>query len=298
MNTIRKWIRNIFGFSRVETNGFIILLPLMVVIIMAQPAYRLWESNRSDDFSKEEKYLDSLARLLQHKTEQRGETQTQASLFFFNPNKASIGDLKKLGFTENLSTRIASYRQKGGQFRVKSDLLKIYGIDSTLYHQLYPYIQLPEKGETKDSGVKPQISQHKKILSSFDLNVADTAQLMSVDGIGPTLAARIIKFRNVLGGFIKPEQLNEVYGLDTTVVQKLNQISFINTDFVPVKININTANEKELSAHPYIRKPIAKAIVAYRFQHGVFNQVGDIRKLSLLKQEEADQIIPYLKTAD
>lgn len=298
METIRKWIRNTFGFSGRETNGFIILLPLMVIIVLTQPAYRWWISNRSEDFSQERKHLDSLILVLPQTAGMSENTKKQASLFFFNPNKASVADLQKLGFAENLSTRIASYRQKGGVFRVKSDLLKIYGIDSTLYHQLYPYIQLPERNEKEDSGVKPQISQHKAILPSFDLNVADTAQLMSVYGIGPALAARIIKFRNALGGFIKPEQLTEVYGLDTTVVHRLFQKSFIHENFLPRKININTADEKELSAHPYIRKPLAKAMVAYRFQHGDYREVNDFRKLTLIKPADADRLIPYLRTSD
>ena len=300
MNTIRKWIRNIFGFSGREVNGFIVLLPLVIVIIMSQPLYRAWISNRKDDFSKENLQLDSLAQLLNNKQEKHeGKVSSlKQDLFLFNPNNVSEKDMKRLGFSENLTTRITNYRQKGGQFRVKRDLMKIYGMDSTLYQQLYSYILLPEKYDKKEQDLKPQLTQHKKDLPLFDLNSADTAQLISVHGIGPTLATRIIKFRNGLGGFIKPDQLKDVYGLDSTVVQQLFRVSFIEGNFIPRKINMNTANEKELSAHPYIRKSIAKAIVAYRFQHGAFSDVGDIRKLSLLRQEDVDRIIPYLKISE
>ena len=297
MNTIRKWIRNTFGFSGREINGFIVLLPLMIILIATQPLYHAWVANRTDDFSKEQSKLDSLALFFDEESVEKNSSQKQASLFLFNPNKASVSELTTLGFPENLSSRIASYRQKGGQFRIKSDLLKIYGIDSTLYHKLYPFIQLPERAEKKDFYVTPLPDQQKKILisKSFDLNFADTAQLISVYGIGPALATRIIKFRNGLGGFISEAQLKEVYGLDSIAVQQLLKVSFIAENFEPKKINMNQANEIELSAHPYIRKSIAKAIIAYRFQHGGFNRVEDLAKLNHLKPEEVERIIPYLK---
>jgi competence protein ComEA len=298
MNILKKWVRNLFGFSGKEINGFLILLPLMVILIASEPVYRMWLADRTDDFTADRKHLDSLAQLW--KTVPSGDTTLLASLFEFNPNKVSVTDMQRLGFSESLSTRIANYRQKGGQFRIKRDLLKIYGMDSSLYTQLYAYILLPEKKEkTSDKQHEKSATQSQKtLLASFDLNQADTTKLKSVYGIGTKLASRIIRFREGLGGFVKQEQLKEVYGLDTTVIQQLLKISFIAEDFTPRKINLNTANETEFSAHPYIKKGIAKAILAYRFQHGKFADVQELKKLTLLKKEEADKIIPYLKIAE
>jgi competence protein ComEA len=299
MNIIKRWVRNLFGFSGKEINGFLILMPLMVVVIASEPIYRMWMVSRTDDFTADRRYLDSLAQLW--KTEPSRDTALLASLFEFNPNKVSVADMQRLGFSESLSSRIANYRQKGGQFRIKADLLKIYGMDSALYAQLYAYILLPETKEKKTSDKqleKSATQSQKTLLSSFDLNEADTTQLKSVYGIGSTLASRIIRFREGLGGFIKQEQLKEVFGLDTTVIQQLLKISFIAEDFTPRKINLNTANETEFSAHPYIKRSMAKAIIAYRFQHGKFADVQELKKLTLLKAEEADKIIPYLKIAE
>ena len=274
-----------------------ILLPLMILLIVAQPAYRKWLANQPVDFSNDSRALDSLIQAMEGQQEADDVIENKPALFFFNPNNASVSDLKKLGIPDNLSSRIASYRRKGGQFRVKSDLLKIYGLDSSLYDQLYVYIQLPEHVEKRPE-LQPQPDRHSKILPAFDLNSADSSQLISVNGIGPVLAARIIKFRNGLGGFVKPQQLHEVYGLDSTAVQQLVKVSFIEENFVPKKINMNTADEKSFSTHPYIKRSIAKAIVAYRFQHGAFTHVEELRKLSVIKPEEADRILPYLKIGD
>jgi competence protein ComEA len=77
-------------------------------------------------------------------------------------------------------------------------------------------------------------------------------------------------------------------------VEQLLKRCFISDGFLPFRLNINTATDRQLSAHPYISPMIAKAIVAYRFQHGNFATVGEIRELQNLKKEEADKIIPYL----
>lgn len=299
MNALRKWIRNAFGFSGREVNGFIILLPAMVLLIMAQPLYRFWLINRTPDFAQEQRILDSIVSKWERSDTSTLPKAESKALFDFDPNKASVQDLNALGFSKILSKRIANYRQKGGQFRVKSDLLKIYGMDSSFYWQLYTYITLPEKYERSFKKTEPsEIKRKGDVISSFDINTADTSQLKSVFGIGPALATRIIKFRDKLGGFIKRDQLNEVYGLDSMVVDKLFQTAFIKKDFVPKKININTANEKEFAAHPYIKTSMAKAIVAYRFQHGNFTDAGDLRKLNLFKEAEINKITPYLKVTE
>jgi competence protein ComEA len=299
MNTLRKWIRNIFGFSGKEINGFLILLPAMFVLIASEPVYRMWLAHRTDDFTRDRKHLDSLAQLWSTVPPDK-DTTAVTFLFAFNPNKVSVANMQRLGFSENLSARIANYRQKGGQFRTKADLLKIYGVDSAFYEKLYAYILLPEqiKREPGEQHEKLLTQSNKNLLASFDLNQADTTALKSVYGIGSKLATRIIRFREGLGGFVKRDQLKEIYGLDTAVIRQLFKISFIAEDFTPRKINLNTANETEFSAHPYIKKSIAKAIVAFRFQHGNFTDVQELKRLTLLKAEEIDKILPYIKIAE
>ena len=300
MEWLKKLIRDWFGFSRTEINGFLILLPLTVLIIFSAPAYHWWQSHRTPDFSAESKKLDSLLTLWDEKEKNDSiisSQKTQRVLFAFNPNTSTVEELQKLGFAKILSTRMASYRSKGGEFRVKSDLLKIYGMDSTFYYQVYPYIQLPDAiKETKKDVLTTTLASKKRLI--FDINTADTSQLKTIYGIGTTLASRIIKFREGLGGFIKHEQFSEVYGLDSAVVNRLMNASFIDQHFMPRKLNINTADEKELSTHPYIKKSLAKAILAYRFQHGEFTDVNDLVKIPIINPEEAQRLIPYLKVKD
>lgn len=305
MKTLRKWLRNAFGFSGNEINGFLILVPLMVVLVCSEPVYRSWLSRQIRANPDDTRMLDSLILSWNIDAGQQKEAFTRDTIFRFNPNTASAAELEHLGFAGSLANRVVAYRQKGGAFRIKADILKIYGLDSALYDQLYDSIDLPVtrfiETDASSRRLKGQ-ERFQKIESKrqedFDLNTADTTQLKSIFGIGSILAARIVKFRSGLGGFIKSEQLYEVYGLDSLVVQRLLSVSFVHPAFIPKQINLNTADEKELAGHPYIRYRIASMLVNYRLQHGDFIEVGDIKKLAALKPDEADKILPYLKVKD
>ena len=306
MNSLKKWIRDIFGFSGNEINGFVILLPLMLILIFSEPIYSSFIAHTERNHDQDKIVLDSL--LSQWKTPQPAPTHRESRLFHsfpFDPNTASFDTLQKLGFSETSANRIAAYRAKGGTFRIKSDLLKIYGLDSTLYKQLYHNISLPSlrKQRKQETAYRSQFTRKEPFKTkgekpSFDLNVADTILLKTVYGIGSKLAIRIVKFRKGLGGFIKSEQLKEVYGLDSMVVNRLTNMTFIAAGFTPVKLNINTASEEQLSSHPYIRYKTARALITYRFQHGDFKEVHDIKKLPVLTPEEVEKILPYISISN
>ena len=304
MHSVRKWIRNIFGFSGNEINGFLILIPLMVVLVLSEPLCRFWITSGDRRYSKDAGRLDSLMAVWAKDAKQPSEVPgiPDVAPFPFDPNTAAVADLLRLGFSKTSANRIAAYRRKGGVFRVKSDLMKIYGLDSALYRQLYNYITLPTRRWVRSNPakapVRPESLIAERAAKNFDINTADTSLLKTVYGIGPTLASRIVKFREGMGGFVSVLQLNEVYGLDSSVVKRLLEAGFIRPDFVPEKLNINTADENALSDHPYISFKMARAIVNYRYQHGDFIAPTDIKKLSALDLKEVDRLLPYLKVED
>jgi len=296
MNRLKAWLRAFFGLSRRETRAFLILLPLMLISIYLIPVYRHYKAKQQRDFSRETKQLDSL--LAYWKWDVKNDSSTQIvehTLFTFNPNTATKEELIQLGFPTNLANRIDNYRSKKGRFSIKSDLLKIYGMDSTFYNLLYSFIDLPAERITNITDVKtPKETVTPKTIQPFDVNQADTSQLIRIYGIGPKLSQRIIKYRNQLGGFISLDQVEEVYGLDTAVIKELKQNIFIAENFEPAKISINSATEKELAAHPYIKYPLAKAIATYRFQHGNFTSVEDLKKIASVDETFYNRIKPYL----
>ncbi len=293
MNRLKALLRNVFGFSRTETNAFLVLLPLMVLFIFSEPIYRYFVIQRTDDFSKERKELDSLTALWDVAKKKDSLVATDKAKFKFNPNIATEEDFVALGFPNNLTQRILNYRQKKGKFIIKSDLRKMYGMDSSLYMELFPFIDLPVQKTPLIT--KEEIKEIKKTEDAlFDLNQADTAQLKTIYGIGPVLANRIITHRTKLGGFISAQQLTEVYGLDTVVINRLNKKSFIAENFIPAQFNINQADEKTLAAHPYIKYKLAKVLVTYRFQHGNFKTIDDLNQIQTITKETIEKLRPYI----
>lgn len=134
MNRIKAWLRGFFSLSRSETNAFIILLPLMVIIVFSEPAYRYWVSRKPLDVSQDSVKLDSLLSTLKWEPDDSSVSKnTRSILFPFDPNQTSRDQLMSLGFTGFLADRIVNYRNKGGRFFAKADLLKIYGMDTMFY---------------------------------------------------------------------------------------------------------------------------------------------------------------------
>jgi len=298
MNRIKALIRSFFGFSRSETNGFLILLPLIFIIIFSEPIYRAWFTRQPLDYSQETKTLDSLVAEWKWDTpdsstkKNSGRPDKNITLFRFNPNQSNLEQLQSLGLSEFMAKRILNYHSKGGTFRIKSDLKKIYGIDSIWYKRVYAYIDLPEKLFEKNEA-NEKLSIIKKESLTFNLNQADTSQLMKIYGIGPKLAIRIIKYRERLGGFIDLAQLKQVYGLDSTVIGNLSKKCFIAQDFKPKTLDINQATEAELAGHPYLTRQMAKSIATYRFQHGPFQSIDDLTKIKSFTTEAVQKMKPY-----
>jgi competence protein ComEA len=297
MNRLKALIRSLFAFSRGETNGFLILLPLMALLLFSEPIYRYWFVGRPQDFSNESLVLDSLVATWKwdQKDSNHEEIILNRQLFSFDPNRSSENDFINLGFPSILASRIINYRNKGGKFKTKTDLLKIYGLDSSFYKTIYPFINLPDRitTESNPSG-HSSIKESNIVSAKLDLNAADTSQLITVFGIGKKLSERIVKYRNRLGGFISMEQLKEVYGLDSSAIENISGKFVIGKNYQPTQISINSASEKEIGAHPYLSFKLAKAITTYRFQHGSFTALDDLSKLQLLNENDLKRIKPYL----
>lgn len=204
--------------------------------------------------------------------------------FDFNPNTISKTEWKQLGFKDWQIKTIFNYKAKGGSWKTKTDVKKIYGLDETDYNKLEPYILLPDESIKKD--------YTKKV----NINTANVKELTNLKGIhSEKYAAIIIKYRTSLGGFIKKEQLKEVWNLsEETYNGLINQVEL--GSIVLTKININTANIEQLKVHPYIDWKTANAIIKYRKANGDYKKVTDIKKIHLINNETYFKITPYLTT--
>lgn len=269
----------------------------MVVALFSQPLARGFLRPAVPDFSREEALLDSLEGLFREPAARVADPAVSpvGQAFAFNPNITSAQDLERLGFSPRLAQRIINYRESGGIFRKKSDLLRIYGMDTALYRRLYPFVDLPERAVRAYSTRKTE-RKVPRPAAPFDLNTADTSQLIGVRGIGSILASRIVRYRERLGGYISMDQLHEVFRLDSSAVDALSAAAFIGQGFTPVRMNANTTDEYDLSRHPYIGRALARLIVTYRFQHGPFRKLEELRQIHQVDDSVYQRISVYLAT--
>jgi len=212
--------------------------------------------------------------------------------FPFNPNTLDSAGWVRLGFSPRQSASILKYRSRGGTFRKKEDLLKLFMVDSALYLELQPFVTIPPTDETAPQrAFAPRYE--RPALPIVDINRADTLEMENIRGIGTTFARRIYRYRERLGGFRTMAQLLEVFGMDSARFQGMLPQLTIDTT-VRTRININTADYTALIRHPYLQKNQVRAIIAYRQQHGPFRSVSDLRNIHIIKEEDLQRLGPYL----
>lgn len=218
-------------------------------------------------------------------------------LFYFDPNTLPAADWERTGLRARTIQTILNYRAKGGRFRSADDLRRIYGLRPAEYERLAPYIRIAEQpaaaGMLYDGPATNSPAARPRSYIAIDINTADTTAWIALPGIGSKLAARIVNFREKLGGFYSVSQVAETYGLPDSTFQKIKAYLQLTNPSVK-KININTATVEELKAHPYIRYSLANPIVAYRKEHGPFSATEAIKKIAAVTDELYSKIAPYL----
>ena len=128
----------------------------------------------------------------------------------------------------------------------------------------------------------------------LDLNTADTLDLQDLHGIGPYFARAIVKYRNLLGGYVDKTQLLEVYGMTEDRYKAIEPNIVVGSGSI-CKIDINRAPYAELRRHPYIDKYVAKAIVRLREGGEQFRNADDLLKISIIDNETIAKLTPYLE---
>jgi competence ComEA-like helix-hairpin-helix protein len=210
-----------------------------------------------------------------------------SELFPFDPNAATDKDFTRFGFTEKQIKTIRKYQSKGGNFRSKVDFFKIYGISESQKIALADYVIIEEKGNIK------KIKNAEVIEIQIEINVADSIELMKLPGIGDKLSKRIVKYRDLLGGFYTLAQLKEVYGLSEKVIQQIEGMIKVDRGRIH-KVDLNFADWNELAKHPYIQKNLARQIVKFRTKYGSIHEPSVLRDSMILNIDEYTRLKPYL----
>lgn len=219
--------------------------------------------------------------------------------FAFDPNTVSSDSLMLLGFSAFGSRNLVNYRSKGGKIYNAEKFKQIYGIDTLLVNELGGLISYPAR-EQKAFDRKDSLTvtrKPEKLQAVVELNSADSLALEAMRGVGPYTVRKILRQREKMGGFTGKQQLLEFGLMPDSVYRDLEPYLTVDKDKIQ-KININTADYKTFTRHPYFTPETANAILRYRKQHGDFQEPGHISRIISLKRETGEKILPYLKAGN
>lgn len=215
------------------------------------------------------------------------EREIEPELKPFDPNTAGENDLLRIGFSSFQASNLVKYRENGGNFSRREDLLKIYGIDSAFFKSIEEFVTIVE-----EPGLMP--SETDKVLPVIiELNSTDSIELQKLNGIGPAYARRILSYRELLGGFYTINQLLEVYGFPEETFYALKE-NIIADSMKIKKIRINFAGYAELLRHPYFKKEQVEAILNYRQKKGPFSSIEQLLAEELIDSTNFVVLRPYL----
>jgi len=133
----------------------------------------------------------------------------------------------------------------------------------------------------------------KKSNFPIDINRADSATLLPLPGIGPVYAGRIVKYRNLLGGYVSLNQLTEVYGISPETIEMITDWIFMDTTSI-IKLDLNRATFRELLRHPYLEYEDVKDLVNYRDFADTIQSLRELQDNYILPDSVRNKVIPYL----
>jgi competence protein ComEA len=308
---LKRFLVSFFSLSKSEQKGIVILTILIILLVAANQFLPLFIQH---PWVNQAEYLEKVKAFQQKQQElsdsvylagrqARGQLDSVEANkilkpFPFNPNGLPDSSWLALGLSEKQLATIKNYEAKGGRFDSKEDFKKIYGISEGEYLVLEPFIEIPKakqnrKPAAKKADVITESKPSKTIYSTIELNQADSALIAERLKFPSWIATRVVKFRNLLGGFYAVDQLNEVYGMDSLEVEKRK--NFIEIDTTQIrKIDLNKATFKELVNHPYISYDLTKEIVEFRQENVKINSTYELVEQEIIPDSLHQKLKHYL----
>lgn len=301
---MKKKREKIFLLTGEQWLGLLILGVIIAATLVGmkylQPADEptiLVEDSVKTDFKDYQVKQDSLYKAKWKKTYKRDTIAIRMQVF--DPNTVDSITLLHLGFKPWQAKNMLKYRAKGGKYRKKEDLKKLYGMTDSMYLALTPYIYIKDSIVVDSARIDsvhmdslPKWNSTKKD-TILNLRTADTTELKLIRGIGSYRAKMIVRYREQLGGYARVEQIMEARGMDKVIADSILPHFYIDSVVVN-KIPINHIRPEVLQRHPYLNFEQAKAIYEYRRKHIRIKSAEELKKIKGLSPTDIEKILIYL----
>ncbi|MBT8286498.1 MAG: helix-hairpin-helix domain-containing protein [Bacteroidia bacterium] len=284
--------RSHFRFTHRQRNGIFFLLFL---IIGLQSLYYYISG-----FVVESDINDVVVRQYQTEIDSLRKIALQSSkpkITPFNPN--FITDFKgyTLGMTNEEIDRLLTFRENGKWINSAREFQRVTKVSDSLLKQIKPFFKFPDWVNSNSSSMQ---ARNLNGNSSFkgkkiDLNKATALDLQEVNGVGPVLSERIIRFRNSFpDGFIHEIQLIDVYGLSESVLERLYQRFEVKSPRIVEKFALNKTTVEQLVQVQHIDYELAYAIINERSLREGFKSWEELTKVKDFPAAKIDIIRLYL----
>ena len=301
---MKKKREKIFLLTGEQWLGLLILGVIIAATLVGmkylQPADEptiLVEDSIKTDFKDYQVKQDSLYKAKWKKTYKRDTIAIRMQMF--DPNTVDSLTLLYLGFKPWQAKNMLKYRAKGGKYRKKEDLKKLYGMTDSMYLALTPYIYIKDSIVVDSARIDsvrtdslPKWNSTKKD-TILNLRTADTTELKLIRGIGSYRAKMIVRYREQLGGYARVEQIMEARGMDKVIADSILPHFYLDSVVVN-KIPINHIRPEVLQRHPYLNFEQAKAIYEYRRKHIRIKSAEELKKIKGLSPTDIEKILIYL----
>lgn len=174
----------------------------------------------------------------------------------FNPNYLTDYRAYVLGIEKNTIDRLFAFRKSGKFINSAAEFKRITQMEDSLFEAIKPFLKFPNFTKYKKEKVFKNLKK--------DINEVEEFDFLKVKGIGKVLSSRIVKYRKYIKGFSTLDQLYEVYGLDSLVVDNVKNHFEIQKLPELKKIKISEASLYDLSLVPYINKEESTEIIKLR----------------------------------
>ncbi|SFU63002.1 DNA uptake protein ComE [Pustulibacterium marinum] len=280
-----KNIKSHFSFDRKDRNGIFVLLCVIVII---QVSYFFYKQNISSN-SETSIYDEELSMEWQAAIDSANTESKKPKPYIpkpYNPNFISDYKGSRLGMSVEEIDRLHEFRKKDQYVNSAIEFQNVTKISDSLLHAMTPYFKFPEWTQQKKNYNNTYTNFSKKEEEKIeikDINTATKEDLMAIKGIGEAYSTRILKRKNEINGFLVNDQLYEVWGMDSLVIEKiLERFQVLNPPIVE-KQNLNTISLKQLQKNPYVNYYDGVAILKYRSKVGNITSFQELEQLTNVK---------------
>lgn len=149
----------------------------------------------------------------------------------------------------------------------------------------------------KDDSIKPYPKKERKLeyeLVKLNINQCDTFDIKGIPQFGSARAAKLIEYRDQLGGFLSLKQIQEVFILQSIELEFLEKYFYVNPKEIK-KIKINSITYEELKKHPYFDAYLSKQVLKYREKSGPIRNIEEFQKATNAYGTLVEKVKGYLE---